>query len=61
MAKDYKSNPYHLEAVVLAGLAVKEIGTDILAIKALTANEQRIKYMRVDRVEPNDGAFDEAG
>ena len=35
-----------LEAVVLAGLVVKEIGTDILAIKALTANEQRIKYMR---------------
>lgn len=46
MAKDYKANPYHLEAVVLAGLVVKEIGTDILAIKALTANEQRIKYVR---------------
>jgi hypothetical protein len=46
MAKDYKSSPYYLEAVVLASLVIKEIGTDILAIKALTAKEQQIKYVR---------------
>ncbi|MCE8425223.1 MAG: DUF4157 domain-containing protein [Candidatus Methanoperedens sp.] len=46
MAKDYKSNHYYLEAVVLAGLVIKEIGTDILAIKSLPAKEQRINYMR---------------
>ena len=32
--------------MVLAGLVIKEIGTDILAIESLTAREQRIKYVR---------------
>ena len=46
MAKDYKSNPYHLEAKVLAGLVIKDIGMDIMALKNLTAKEQRISYVR---------------
>ena len=46
MAKDYKSNRYYLEAVVLASLVIKEIGIAILAIKSLTAKEQRVTYVR---------------
>jgi hypothetical protein len=32
--------------MVLAGLVIKEIGKDILAIKSLTAKEQQFKYVR---------------
>ena len=46
MAKDYKSRPYYMEAVVLAALVMKEIGTDIVALKNLTSKEQQIKYLR---------------
>src|SRR5579884_942389 len=46
MAKDYKSNPHYMEAVVLAGLVIKEIGAEILALQQLTAKEERIKYVR---------------
>ena len=46
MAKDYKSNPYYMEAVVLAGLVIKEIGAEILALQNLTTKDQRIKYVR---------------
>jgi len=46
MAKDYKSNPYRLEAIVLAGLVVKDIGTDILHLKLLPTQEERSRYVR---------------
>jgi Heterokaryon incompatibility protein Het-C len=46
MAKDYKSNPYSMEAMVLAGLVIKELGMEILALQALPTKEERNKYVR---------------
>ena len=46
MAKDYKSNPYYMEANVLAGLVIKEMGMEILALKALETKEKRVQYVR---------------
>ncbi len=46
MAKDYKSNPHHEEAVVLAALVIKDLGADIKAMSALATKEERIKYVR---------------
>jgi hypothetical protein len=46
MAKDYKSNFYYLEAVVLAGLVIKELGADILALKALPTKKAQVEHVR---------------
>ena len=46
MAKDYKSSPYHEEAVVLAALVIKDLGADIKALSALATQEERINYVR---------------
>jgi hypothetical protein len=46
MAKDYKSNTYHTEAMVLAALVIQDLGADLNAIKALTVKEERIKHVR---------------
>jgi uncharacterized protein DUF4157/heterokaryon incompatibility protein Het-C len=46
MAKDYRSNRYYMEAVVLATLVIQEIGPDIVSIRDLTSKEQRMKYVR---------------
>ena len=45
MAKDYKSNPYYNQAVVLAALVIKEIGAEIKALKGFKTREERIKYI----------------
>jgi hypothetical protein len=46
MAKDYKSNRYHTEAIVLAGLVIKEIASGVIAMKAMSSKEERMKYVR---------------
>jgi hypothetical protein len=46
MAKDYRSNRYYMEAIVLAGLVMKDLGRDIVVIRDLPAKQQRIKYVR---------------
>jgi len=46
IAKDYRSNIYHTEAVVLAALVIQEIASDIKAIRDLTGTEERVKYVR---------------
>ncbi|MCY7272247.1 MAG: DUF4157 domain-containing protein [Phormidesmis sp. CAN_BIN44] len=46
MAKDYKSNPYYTQAVVLAALVIKEIGTYIKVISTIRSKEERINYVR---------------
>jgi len=45
MAKDYKSRPYHMEAVVLAALVIQELGHDIVELKTMQEKEQRIRYV----------------
>lgn len=46
MAKDYKSNPYYMQAVVLAALVIKEIGAEISLLRGLTTKEERVKQVR---------------
>jgi hypothetical protein len=46
MAKDYKSNPYYMQAVVLAALVIKEIGAEISLLRGLTTKEERVKHVR---------------
>src|SRR4051794_31368318 len=41
MAKDFQSNRYHREAILLAALVVKELGADILALEGLTEQDAR--------------------
>jgi len=46
MAKDYKSNPYYMQAVVMAALVIKEIGSEISLLRGLTTKEERVKQVR---------------
>ncbi len=46
MAKDYKSNPYYLQAVVLAALVIKDIGAEISILRGLTTKDERVKQVR---------------
>lgn len=46
LAKDYKSNPYYMQAVVLAALVIKDIGAEISVLRGLTTKEERVKQVR---------------
>lgn len=46
MAKDYKANPYYVQAVVLAALVIREIGAEISIIGGLTTKDERMKQVR---------------
>lgn len=46
MAKDYKSNPYYMQAVVLAALVIKEIGAEISLLRGMTTKDERVKQVR---------------
>jgi hypothetical protein len=45
MAKDYKSIVYQMEAMVLAGLVIKELGTNILALQGMKTKEAQSEYV----------------
>ena len=51
LAKDYSSNKYHFEAMVLAGLVVKGVATDVLQLQQLKSKEERLKYVH-DTIMP---------
>jgi hypothetical protein len=46
MAKDYKSNPYQEEAMVLAGLVIKQVGVQIRTLEGIAAKPDQIQYVR---------------
>ena len=45
VSKDYKSNPYYMEALVLTSLVIQELGADIKAIRDLTGTEERVRHV----------------
>jgi hypothetical protein len=45
ISKDYKSNPYYMETVVLTALVIQELASDIRAIRDMTGIEERVKYV----------------
>lgn len=46
MAKDYKSNPYYMQAVVLAALVIKDIGAEISLLRGMSTKDERVKQVR---------------
>lgn len=46
MAKDYKANPYYMEAVVMAALVIQELGSEIKALRGLATKEEQVKQVR---------------
>jgi hypothetical protein len=51
IAKDYKSNIYYTEAVVLAALVIQELAADISAIRDMTGTEEKVNHVR-DKIMP---------
>ncbi|WDT74075.1 MAG: DUF4157 domain-containing protein [Candidatus Manganitrophus sp.] len=46
LAKDYKSNPYYMQAVVMAALVIKDIGAEISLLQGMTTKDARVKQVR---------------
>ncbi|MCG3116936.1 MAG: DUF4157 domain-containing protein [Candidatus Manganitrophus sp. SA1] len=46
LAKDYKSNPYYMQAVVMAALVIKDIGAEISVLRGMTTKDARVKQVR---------------
>ncbi|MCG3111605.1 MAG: DUF4157 domain-containing protein [Candidatus Manganitrophus sp. SB1] len=46
LAKDYKSNPYYMQAVVMAALVIKDIGAEISVLRGMTTKDERVKQVR---------------
>lgn len=46
LAKDYKSNPYYMQAVVMAALVIKDIGAEISLLRGMTTKDARVKQVR---------------